>query len=82
MYSSIENSVLIFQIVFTVLAICCPPVHPSVTSRSCTKAAKQPRITYTMPHDSPGTLVFDAEALSEIPATSPSAGAPYRGGVG
>ena len=29
----------------------------SVTSRSCTKTAK-PRITLTMPYDSPGTLVF------------------------
>ena len=29
----------------------------SVTSRSCTKMAI-PRITLTMPYDSPGTLVF------------------------
>jgi len=35
----------------------CLSVCPSVTSRSSTKKAKQ-RITQTVPHDSPGTLVF------------------------
>ena len=35
----------------------CLSVCPSVTSRSSTKTAKQ-RITQTIQHDSPGTLVF------------------------
>ena len=46
----------------TVLAVIvclsvCPSVYPSVRPSVCTKMAK-PRITQTMPHDSPGTLVF------------------------
>ena len=43
-----------------------PSVSPSVTSRSCTKMAI-PRITLT----TPGTLVFDAKNLVNIPTISP-----------
>ena len=56
-------------------------VRLSVTSRSSTKTAKR-RITQTTPHDSPGTLVFGAKDLREIPPGSPPTGAPNTGGVG
>jgi len=42
----------------------------------------KPRITQTVPYDSPGTLVSDAKDLCEIPAGSPPAGATDRGGIG
>jgi len=55
----------------------CPSVRPfvclSVTSRSSTKTAKR-RITQTTPHDSPGTLVFEAKDFREIRPGSPSYG--------
>ena len=63
----------------------CPSVRLSVclsvTSRSSTKTAKR-RITHTAPHDSPGTLVFEAKDLREIRPGSPPTRAPNAGGVG
>jgi len=53
---------------------------PSVTSRSSTKTAKR-RITQTIPHDNPGTLVSDAKDLLEIRPGSPPTRAPNAGGV-
>ena len=42
----------------------------------------QRRITQTTPHDSPGTLVFDAKDLCEIRPESPPTGALNVGWVG
>jgi len=42
----------------------------------------QRRITQTTPHDSPGTLVFDAKDLCEIRPESPPTGALNAGWVG
>jgi len=56
-------------------------VSLSVTSQSSTKTAKR-RITQTTPHDSPGSLVFDAKDLREIRPGSPPTRAPNAGGVG
>jgi len=39
------------------------------------------RITQTMPHDNPGTLVFDAKDLDQIRMGSPTMGTPNAGGV-
>jgi len=44
------------------IAMVCPSVRPSVTSRSSTKTAKY-RIMQTTRHDSPGTLVSDVKDL-------------------
>ena len=55
-------------------------VCPTVTSRSSTKTAKR-RITQTTPHDTSGTLVFDAKDLREIRPGSPPTGAPNAGGA-
>ena len=38
------------------------------------------RITQTTPHDTSGTLVFDAKDLREIRPGSPPTGAPNSGG--
>ena len=57
-----------------------PSVCPSVTSRSCTKMAK-PRITLTMPYDSPETLVFRCQKPWRNSHDITSMGAPNRGGV-
>jgi len=59
------------------LSVC---VCLSVTSRSSTKMAKR-GITQTQPHDSSGTLVFDAKDLREIQPWSPPTGAPNARGV-
>ena len=80
---------LVFISIFTarcyasaVLAVgLCLCLCPSVTSRSSTKTAKR-RITQTTPHDTSGTLVFDAKDLREIRRGSPPAGAPNAGGGG
>ena len=45
-------------------------VHPSLTSRCSTEMAKR-RITQTMPHDSSGTLVSDADNLRKTQTRSP-----------
>ena len=52
----------------------------SITSRSSTKTVK-PRIAQTKAYDSPGTLVFRCQNLSDIPKRSPPRG-PNRGEVG
>ena len=53
----------------------------SVTSRGCTNMAK-PRITLTMPYDSPGTLVFRCQKSPRNSNDITPTGAPNRGGVG
>ena len=58
-----------------------PSVRPCVTSRCSTKTAKR-RITQITPHDSPGTLVSDANNLREIRPGSPPTRGPNAGGVG
>ena len=60
----------------------CPSVSVSlsVTSRCSTKTAKR-RITYTTPHDSPGTLVFRSQrSPRNSTGVTPYGGAKYRWG--
>ena len=58
-------------------------VRLSVTSRCSTKMAKR-RITQTIPHDSPGTVVFwcQRSLRNSTGVTSPPTGASNAGGVG
>ena len=72
MYSCLHYSLLLpaprYVLARVLAVIMC--VCPSVTSRCSTETVKR-RITQTTPHDSPGTLVSDAENLDKTETGSP-----------